>query len=67
MRYHATIFTIFLMIFVSACSDDSSGPGDIDDLGVATLNVTGDINRSHSGQADFSSFHFLGLIPGTLI
>jgi len=61
MRYFATVLLLsFLMTFMS-CSDDSSGPGDLDDLGEASMNVSGDIDTNHSGQADFWSMQFSGI------
>jgi hypothetical protein len=48
------------MTFLS-CSEDSSGPGDLEDLGEATLSVSGDIEANHTGQADFLSMQFSGV------
>jgi hypothetical protein len=61
MRYFTMIFAILILFFVYGCSDDSSGPGEMDDLGEATLSVSGDIDINHTGQADFWSMQFSGL------
>ena len=55
MRYFTTSILIAILPLLFGCSDDSSGPEDLDDLGEATLNVSGDINANHTGQADFWS------------
>lgn len=55
MKYLVPVLLLLSFSFsLISCSDDSSGPG-MDDLGEATLTVSGDVNTNHTGQADFWS------------
>lgn len=61
-----TFITLFLLNFITACSDSSTDPDIDEEIGQASFSISGDVQASFEGEAFFATLNAGGFFTANL-